>query len=277
MFEFRFERSYHGPINAVIFDWAGTTVDYGCMAPTQVFLEVFRRHGVEITTEQARGPMGSHKRDHIREISRMAVVANRWQEVHGQPCSEADVDEMYTEFIPLQVAAISEYSDLIPGTLETVEACRRRGIKVAGTTGYSREMMEVLEKEAQQRGYVPDTSVSATDVPVGRPAPWMCFTAAQRLGVYPMESIVKIGDTVPDIAAGLNAGMWTVGVTKTGNEFGLDESAVEALSDQEFEERQSCAYQKMYQAGAHYVVDEIADVLECLEDIEERLEAGERP
>ena len=36
-----------------------------------------------------------------------------------------------------------------------------------------------------------------------------------------MHTMVKIGDSVSDIKEGLNAGRWTVGVTRTGKMIGL--------------------------------------------------------
>lgn len=277
MNEFRYERTYRGPIKAVIFDWAGTTVDYGCMAPAAVFVEVFRRQGVEITVQQAREPMGAHKKDHIRQISQMPEVVRCWQEAQDRACEEKDVEAMYQEFIPLQLDSLSDHGDIIPGTLETVEACRDRGLKVGSTTGYSGEMMDILQPEAAKGGYKPDATISATDVPVGRPAPWMCFANAQQLDIYPMESIVKVGDTLPDIEEGLNAGMWSIGVVKTGNEFGLTEKEVSNLPPEVFAAMNRLSYARMHRAGAHYVVDSIADIMPCLDEIEERLNAGEKP
>ncbi len=150
-------------------------------------------------------------------------------------------------------------------------------MKIGSTTGYTREMMDLLQSEAKKRGYEPDSTVCATDVPAGRPEPWMCLMNAQHLGVYPMESIVKIGDTLPDIGEGLNAGMWTIGLAKTGNELGLNEQEVAALDPQVYQRLIDRAYTRMTQSGAHYVVDTIADVMPCLDDIECRLARGETP
>ena len=94
---FSYERRYRGRIQAVILDWAGTTMDYGCMAPAVVFVEVYKRQGVPITMEEARAPMGAHKRVHIERISQLDGVRRRWQEVHGRPPSDADVDLLYTK------------------------------------------------------------------------------------------------------------------------------------------------------------------------------------
>ena len=277
MNEFRYQRRYHGRVKGVLLDWAGTTMDYGCFAPAVVFIEVYKRWGVQITIGEAREPMGAHKKVHIRQISQIPAVAKRWEDVHGRPCTEEDVEAMFKDFVPLQLACLADYADLIPGTLEMVDAFRKRGLKIGSTTGYTGEMMALLLKEAASRGYVPDSTVCATDVRAGRPEPWMCLENATRLGIFPMEAIVKIGDTLPDIAEGLNAGMWSIGLAKTGNEIGLTEEEIGALPPEDYERRIRRAYQRMLQAGAHYVVDGISDVMPCLDDIERRLANGEKP
>jgi len=264
-------------VKAVILDWAGTTMDYGCYAPAVVFMKVYQRQNVPITIEQAREPMGAHKKVHIRKISQIRAVAKKWEQEHGNRPTEEDVERMFQDFVPLQVACLADYADLIPGTLDFINECRDRGLKIGSTTGYITEMVEVILREAKNRGYEPDSTVCASDVPAGRPEPWMCLQNAMKLGVYPMESIVKIGDTLPDIAEGLNAGMWTIGLAKTGNEMGLTEEEIEKLEPQLYNARLKRAYQRMAQAGAHYVVDSIADVMPILDEIDDRMARGERP
>jgi phosphonoacetaldehyde hydrolase len=275
--EFIFKRAYCGPLKAVLLDWAGTTMDYGCMAPAVVFIDVYKRKGVEISVAQAREPMGAHKKVHIRQISQIEEVAKKWQQAHGRKPSEDDIEAMFQDFIPLQLQCLAQYADLIPGTIETVAEMRQRGLKIGSTTGYTTEMMDLLRVEAKRRGYVPDSTVCATQVPAGRPYPYMCLQNAINLQVYPMEAIVKIGDTLPDIEEGLNAGMWTIGLAKTGNEMGLPEQQIEALDPRVRRVRLERAYKRMHQTGAHYVVDGIADVMPILDQINARLAAGERP
>jgi len=275
--DFVYRRNYRGKLKAVILDWAGTTMDYGCYAPAVVFVEVYKRKGVPISMEEARIPMGAHKKVHIRKISQLDSVSKRWEEIHGRKPNEDDVDEMFADFVPLQLACLADYSDLIPGTLEAVTHFRERGLKIGSTTGYLPEMMAMLKEEASQRGYGPDSSVCAGDVPAGRPEPWMCLENAKNLGVYPMESIVKVDDTLPGIDEGLNAGMWSIGLAKTGNEIGLNQEEIEALTADELQVKLEGAYRRMWQVGAHYVVDGIWDVPIVLDLIDERLSRGERP
>ena len=275
--EFVYRRSYRGPVKMVILDWAGTTMDYGCYAPAVVFVEVYRQRGVEITMEQARRPMGLHKRDHIRAVGRYDDVAALWQKVHGRSMTEQDVEDMFADFQPLQLQCLADYADLIPGTLETIAALRERGILIGSSTGYFTEAMDLLKEEAARRGYVPDSSVCATQVPAGRPLPWMVMQNMMNLGVYPPEAVVKVDDTKPGIGEGLNAGTWTIGLAKTGNEVGLNLEEIQALDPQVLAQKLATARDGLAKSGAHYVVDGITDILPVIDDIEARLARGERP
>ncbi len=267
----------HCSLKAVILDWAGTTVDYGCMAPAAVFIETFRQRGINVTMAQARAPMGMFKKDHIRAITQMEAVAAQWQAAYGKPCAEADVEAMYHEFLPLQLAVIAQHADVIPGVVDTIADFRQRGLKIGSTTGYTRAIMDALAPLAAQRGYAPDTVVCADEAPAGRPYPWMCYLNQIQLGVYPGEVCVKIGDTVPDIEEGLNAGMWTIGIVKCGNEIGLSEPDLVRLSPSEVEARLAAGHQHLREAGAHCTVDSLSEVPPLLDEINERLARGERP
>ncbi len=277
IFDFSYSRSYRGPVQAVLLDWAGTTMDFGCMAPAVVFVEVFQRQGVPISMEEARAPMGAHKRVHIQKITQLDAVRRRWQEKHGRPPSEDDVDAMFADFVPLQLECLSTYSDLIPGTLEVVAALRRKGIKIGSTTGYTTEMTAINLRDAERQGYRPDSTVSASEMPAGRPYPFMCLQNAINLQVDCVQACVKVDDTIPGVEEGLNAGMWTVGLAISGNEVGLSLADWEALPEDEKQIRRERAYRRMLQSGAHYVVDTIADLLPCVEDIEARIRRGEKP
>jgi phosphonoacetaldehyde hydrolase len=274
---FTYQRRYRGKIQAVLLDWAGTTMDYGCMAPAVVFVEVFKRQRVPITMDEARAPMGAHKRVHIQKISQLDAVRRRWEEVHGRVPTEADVDRMFAEFVPLQLACLSDYSELIPGTLEAVAAMRKRGIKIGSTTGYLTEMMEINRRDAARQGYEPDSTVCASDVPAGRPYPFMCLQNVINLRISPLEACVKIDDTIPGVEEGLNAGMWTIGLAISGNEVGMMLDEWKALPAAAQKMKRARAYTRMQQCGAHYTVDSIADIMPCIEDIQARIHRGEAP
>ena len=274
---FTFRRAYRGPIQAVILDWAGTTQDHGVFAPAVVFVDIFRRHGVEITIAEAREPMGMFKLDHLRAIAAMPAVAERWEIVHGRPITEADILPMFAELTPLQEAAMGAYAALIPGTVEVVDEIRRRGYKVGSTTGYMRSAADITAAEARRQGYWPDVTVCADEVPAGRPEPWMVLRNMELLRVFPPAAVVKVGDTKVDIDEGLNAGCWSVGLSRTGNYVALTKDDFGALPIEEQRELVSRADELLRRQGAHYVVESIADLVPVLDDIERRLALGEQP
>jgi phosphonoacetaldehyde hydrolase len=274
---FTYQRRYRGRVQAALLDWAGTTMDFGCMAPAVVFVKVFERAGVPISMEEARAPMGAHKRVHIQKITQLESVRARWEAAHGRPPGEEDVSRMFADFVPLQLECLSEYSELIPGALDAVAALRRREIKIGSTTGYLREMMAINLRDAKRQGYEPDSTVCASDVPAGRPYPYMCLQNVINLQVSPVEACIKVDDTLPGIEEGLNAGMWTIGLAISGNEVGLSLPEWRALPEGDRQARRDRACQRMQMCGAHYVVDTIADILPCVDEIEGRLARGERP
>ncbi|GGI44415.1 hypothetical protein GCM10008018_06990 [Paenibacillus marchantiophytorum] len=264
-------------IQAVIFDWAGTMVDYGCFAPLNVFMEVFRRKEIAITIEEARAPMGLLKRDHIREILRMERVAGLWLARYGQLPQEMDIDELYADFEPMMLAVVHEYAEPISGSLALVDRLRQAGIRIGSTTGYTAEMMAIVTVEAKKRGYAPDHVVTPNDVPAGRPYPWMMYENAAALNVYPTYNMIKVGDTVSDIQEGVNARAWTVGVIQGGSELGMSEEEVAACDPQQLLMRMAAVAETFRAHGAHYVIDTIGELDTLLPLINERLLKGDRP
>jgi phosphonoacetaldehyde hydrolase len=275
--EFIFQRSYRGRLKAAILDWAGTTVDYGSFAPTAVFMKLFSNYGVTIKVEHARAPMGLMKKDHLRAIAANPEVAQAWQTTYSRAIDDADIDAMFAHFVPMQLAVLDEFSTVIPGVPEVMAAFHDAGMKVGSTTGYTREMMEVLVPAAKRNGYTPDSWVAANDVPAGRPYPWMVYQNAIQMQVFPFEAYVKIGDTLPDIEEGLNAGTWTIGLALTGNLLGLTQAEVQELPETEVSARRNKIAARFYQAGAHFVVDSLGDCLPIMNEINQRLALGERP
>src|SRR5262249_4379679 len=142
----------------------------------------------------------------------------------GQSPSERDVEQLFSEFLPRQNAILTQFSVPIPGVMETVREWKSSGLKIGSTTGYTRELLDVVMHAAAEFDYSPDASVTPDEVGGGRPKPFMCYKNAILLSAFPLWSCVKIGDTPADIAEGLNAGMWTIGITATGNEVGLSQS-----------------------------------------------------
>jgi phosphonoacetaldehyde hydrolase len=190
------------PVRLVVFDWAGTTVDYGSFAPVAAFMQAIRANGVELTPEETRGPMGLHKRDHIRALFQLESVRTQWQSSHNSNWIEDDVDAIYNSFMPIQIEKAQELADLIPGVRDCFEALKERGILIGTSTGYPRSVAQPVIEAAAKQGYRPDSNVCADEVPQARLAPWMIFRNMEQLGVSPPSAVLKVGDTVPDIHAG---------------------------------------------------------------------------
>jgi phosphonoacetaldehyde hydrolase len=264
-------------LRAVVLDWAGTTQDFGSLAPVGAFVEAFSRFGVAISTAQARGPMGIYKLDHIRAIAAVPEVATLWRTAHGSDWTEDDVQAMYRELVPIQEAVLPRFCELIPGTIDAVAEIRARGYKIGSTTGYPRSVGDIAARRAIEQGYEPDVMVCADEVPAGRPEPWMLLRAMERMRVFPPRAVVKVGDTKADVEEGLNAGTWTVGVTCTGNYVGLDRNEFAELPADERAVLVHDAAETLRHAGAHYLVSSIAELPPVLDEIEICLALGEHP
>ncbi|MEC5218116.1 phosphonoacetaldehyde hydrolase [Actimicrobium sp. GrIS 1.19] len=271
-------RRYHGPIQGLIFDWAGTLVDFGSFAPTQVLIDAFAGFGIRISMAEARLPMGLAKWDHIQALGKQPEVARRWQERFGKPMQDLDVDALYAAFLPLQVERVAQYSDLIPGALAVMVQMRARGMRIGSCSGYPRVVMDRLLPHALQQGLRVDHAVATDDLKAGgRPGPWMALANVIELGIGDVRACVKIDDTVPGISEGLAAGMWTVGLSLSGNETGLTLAELAQLTPSDIETHRAAASARLTAAGAHFVIDSIADLPAAIDAIEARIAAGDQP
>jgi len=264
-------------VRAVVFDISGTVLDYGCRGPVAAFVELFARHGVTVSAAEARRPMGTHKRDHIWTLLSDPAVAARWEAANGCRPTLTLLDELCAEFAPLQAEVLKDYCDLIPGVPELVAELRRRRIKIASTTGFESGMIADLIASATRDGYTPDVWVCPDRVGKGRPAPWMVYYAAREMGVYPLRTFVKVGDTPADVAEGHAAGVWVVSVVRSGNEVGYSEAELADLPVAEREAVIAAAYEKLAACNPHYLIDSVADLLPVLDEISERIARGEMP
>ncbi|WP_421737554.1 phosphonoacetaldehyde hydrolase [Caulobacter sp.] len=264
-------------IQAVIFDWAGTMIDFGCRAPVVALREVFGEAGVDISEAEARADMGRAKRDHVRALLAMPRIATLWAERHGVAADEDDVTRLHDAVEPKMRAAARDCARLIPGAAEIAANLRARGVPIGSTTGYTRPMMADILPLAAQQGYAPDVVVCAGETAQGRPSPLMMWKALVELGAWPARACVKVDDAVVGIGEGLEVGAWTVGLSASGNGVGLEQDALAALPPVERAARIQASATALLEAGAHYVVESVADLGPVLADIEARIRRGERP
>jgi phosphonoacetaldehyde hydrolase len=264
-------------LEAVIFDWAGTTVDFGSLAPVRALTKLFATRGIQISDAEVRRGMGLYKKDHIRHLLGCKHVEVDWQHQNARSPNEEDVEVMFADFKKLQIEILEDHSQLIDGVDGLATKLRGLGLRLGSTTGYTRPMLDLLVKRARQQGFCTDLALCPDDVGGGRPQPWMCLRLALDFRLSSMAAAVKVGDTPSDMGEGRNAGMWTVGVTATGNEIGLSDTEFAALESAERDRRLDRARENLLAAGAHFVIDSAALLEPVLEQIDRRLAGGERP
>jgi phosphonoacetaldehyde hydrolase len=248
----------------VIFDWAGTMVDFGCEAPVAALIEAFRREGVALDAQVARRDMGIAKIDHVRNLLRESEVAAAWQAAKGRSSDESDVEILMGHLGPLMRGHAAAASALIAGARQTFDELRGLGVRVASSTGYTRDMMETVLAQAAAQGYTPEHVVCAGETPQGRPSPLMIYKTCAELGVWPLSRVIKVDDAQVGIAEGKAAGVFTVGVA-SGNELGLSLSALRALPASECAARLAAARKALLAAGADVAIDSVADLIPALE------------
>ncbi len=264
-------------VQLVVFDWAGTIVDYGSLAPARAFLEAFAKSRLMLTMTQVRWSMGLHNYEHIHTLLEMPPVSDQFQTVHGRPWTDADVMTIYDDLGPLLLDACHQYSLLTPGVLDVVAQLRARGLKIGTTSDYARAVAESVYDAARLQGFEADANVAADDTPSARPAPWMLFRLMSELNVFPPATVVKVGDTMPDIEEGLNAGCWSIGCTATGSEVGVPLAEWHMLTDGDRSAHLDRAARKLSGAGAHFAIPSLLDLPRIIDRINQRLETGERP
>src|SRR5215469_6623053 len=246
------------PVKAVVFDWAGTMVDFGCMAPVEALIEVFSAEGVPITDAEARRDMGKAKHDHLTAIMADPGVAARWQAQKHAAATDADIERIYQRLVPAMTEAAARASALIPGAAETASALTALGVRIGSGTGYTREMMASILASAAGQGYAPEMVVCAGETPSGRPAPLMTWKALIALDAWPARACIKVDDAPVGIEEGRLAGCWTIGLSASGNGVGMTRDSYLALSPEERSAKLAVAEASLRDAGADFVIEDVS-------------------
>ena len=264
-------------IVAVLFDWAGTMIDFGSRAPVMAMSRVFADAGVPADDATIRRYMGMAKREHVLAILSEQPMAGRWRQAKGRDWSSADVDALMAELEPAMAASAALCAELIPGAADAAADLTRRGIKVGSTTGYTRTMMAEIIPAAAQQGYAPATIVCAGETALGRPAPLMLWQAMAELSAWPAGHCVAVDDAPVGIAAGRNAGLWTIGVAGSGNGVGLTHEAFYQLDPAERLRAMQPVIAEFEAAGADFILESVAELGRAIEAIETALADGQQP
>jgi phosphonoacetaldehyde hydrolase len=264
-------------IKAVVFDWAGTMVDFGCQAPVEALVDAFASEGVSLSPDDARRDMGRAKRDHVAALMAHPPVAEAWMQAKGVPHTDEDVERVYRALEPLMARSAARFTDLIPGAAAVAAKLRAQGVRIGSGTGYTREMMSEILPRAATQGYSPEVVICAGETPSGRPSPLMLWQALILLDAWPARFCIKVDDAEVGMQEGRAAGCWTVGLAASGNGVGLGLDAFQGLSPSDRRARVERAGQSLKVAGAHLVIDTVADFPSALTEIERRIAAGHDP
>jgi len=179
----------------MVFDMAGTTVEDSGQVPT-AFDAALGECGIALTAAQLGNVRGASKREAIA-----ALVA-----AYGSAAWQGRAEEVYASFVRHLERAFGAGVKAIPGATETFAWLRARGIKIALTTGFDRDVAGLLIDALGWRKLA-DTFVCGDDVAKGRPAPYLIFHAMEATGVDSVHAVGTLGDTVLDLRAGHNAGV----------------------------------------------------------------------
>lgn len=256
-------------ISAVIFDWAGTTVDYGCFAPVQAFMEIFQSYGIHVTMEETRKPMGLLKWDHIKTMLEMPDIKSQWIKRYGKEPTDKDVDAMHIQFTSSLLKILDQFVDIKPYVLETIQELRNMGIRIGSTTGYTDEMMQIVVSKARENGYSPDFWITPNQVNnYGRPYPYMIFENMKALHIPSVSEVIKVGDTISDIKEGTAAGVISVGILEGSSLMALTQHEYEQLSETEKAERKKQLTKEYGDAGASYVISHMGELPALIKKIE---------
>ena len=277
--DYVYNRVYRGRVKGLVLDWSGTTADEYVIAPAVVFVDVFKKFNVEISMTEAREPMGLRKDLHILELTKLPKIRERWNKAHGRYPDQGDVDRMFADFVPMQLDCLRKYTTLLPHVADVTQKFQKEGIKIGSSTGFVRSMVNILEEDAKKQGYTPDASVAGDEVANGaRPKPFMVYRNLDLMNVHPIQSVVKVDDTVSGIGEALEAGCWGVGIARYSNYMDMDTlEEAQSLPKDEIQRRLVKTRDILQKAGAHYVINTFDELPGVVEEINLRLSKGERP
>lgn len=277
--DYVYNRIYQGRVKGLVLDWSGTTADEYVIAPAVVFVNVFKKFNVEISMTEAREPMGLRKDLHILELTKLPKIRERWNKVHGRYPDQGDVDRMFADFVPMQLDCLRKYTTLLPHVADVTQKFQKEGIKIGSSTGFVRSMVDILEEDAKKQGYTPDASVAGDEVVNGaRPKPFMVYRNLDLMNVHPIQSVVKVDDTVGGVGEALEAGCWGVGIARYSNYMDMDTlEEAQSLPKDEIQRRLVKTRDILQKAGAHYVINTFDELPGVVEEINLRLSKGERP
>lgn len=255
-------------IQAVIFDWAGTTIDYGSRAPIVAFQEAFANVGINITEAEIRQDMGLDKYTHIHKIINLPAVQNDWQARFQVLPSNDDCDRIYHDFKSILLASLTNFATLKPGMRQLISYMDEHQIVYGTTTGYDAEMLALVLPIAAEQGYRPAVNITSEQTNgIGRPAPAMLELATDKLEITDPTTVMKVGDSINDILEGQNADAISVGVVDGSNLMGLSQAEFSALSAAEQTALRTKVASEYQKVGADYIIESMEELPALIDSI----------
>ena len=250
-------------IKAVVLDLSGTVVDRYALAPTYAVKNTFAHFGVDISISTARGPMGIAKDRHFNLLLDNDAVKKAWGHIYGStPKAEMEGKMLFKRFHTEQLDCLEKYSTVLPKAVEAFEELRSLDVKISATTGFSRDIVNVLRPMMAEQGLEFDYIVAATDLEWGsRPFPHGLYECMRKLGVHDVDEVLKVDDSVPGIREGRAAKATTCGVSRYSSYMAIESLFHESqIPFAAMNARHNESRRTLLDGGADYVVDSIANI-----------------
>ena len=258
-------------LKGIIYDLAGTLCDRYSLSPVLSLIEAFKQDNISITMKEARMFMGLDKRVHITKTLELPHIKAQ--------CMNNNIHNpnvIYDHYKKVQIDTL--ITDAVDGAVYATNVVKRLGLKNGVTTGYSTDVSSVVLESLRKQNVIIDNLVSSDEVKFGRPYPYMIFRCLENMEIENPNTVIKIGDTIADIHEGLNAGCWTVGVSKWSNEMNFESlDQAENATNDEILRRTEHAKNILHHAGADFVIDDLTTINKLVTKIDNMMDDGLNP
>jgi len=271
-------------IKACIFDLGGTIIDRYSLTPIIAFKNTFLNHKMILPNHLLLANMGMNKKDHIEHIVKHESIKNQWFKNKKKEIGDEEIEILYNDFKEIQKGYTVENMKIIPQTYRCITELRKRGIKIGVTTGSDKEQMDLVRDILERENIYLDNYVSSTCLgpnSLGRPNPSMIIENMYKLDIDDPKRVIKIDDTRVGIKEGLNAGCWTVGVSRWSanmNVFTMEEankidnvlhSVTNNYSDSYYQlaKKKITSKSILDRSGSHYVIETLSDLTKIVDEI----------
>jgi phosphonoacetaldehyde hydrolase len=250
----KYVKSLTPTIKLLVGDFSGTIIDRYSLAPITAFQNAFKKHNINISNAEIRKYMGLKKREHIEHVLKTSNIS----------VNNKLVDQYYNEFeseLKNLLINYPSYTQLLPYTKETIQYLKicNKNLKFGITTGFPKNMIPPITKSLhiQDFEWMINSIVAADEVPHSRPHADGINKIMKQYNITNPHEVIKIGDTPADMAEGLNAGAYTIGLVKYNNKMG---EAVDNINDDKSRMDAKLlkdAYYDLEKVRPHFVIHDI--------------------